>query len=185
MKIELNKRRGMNEKQTKKTIDQDKNGKIKWCHICDKDTHDTKQCFFLPQNNPNKPHYKGKREEGNKNVNYQATEDDIPPIHCPRCMTWGHDAKNCPHKDFKGAVCMHCGLGDHKTMNCPRNGRPSNLFSRTSDNEENYDINACTRFKKKTNTKPIDTDFSNLEKEKDRFIVAKEAQAKREAVKKA
>eukprot|EP01018_Ginkgo_biloba_P036227 Gb_41261 [translate_table: standard] len=92
-----------------------------------------KRCITT-MNKPNNPRYKGKSEEGNKNVNYQATdEDNIPLIRCPRCITWGHDAKNFPHKDFKGAVCMQCGLDDHKTKDCLRNGKTSNLFSRTPD----------------------------------------------------
>eukprot|EP01018_Ginkgo_biloba_P006055 Gb_33137 [translate_table: standard] len=105
MKIKLNEKGGTNEKQSKKTGDQEKKRKTKWCHICDKDMHNTKQCYSLPKNKPSIPHYKGKRDEANKKVNYQATdEDDIPSICCPRYMTWGHDAKNCPHGDFKGAV---------------------------------------------------------------------------------
>eukprot|EP01018_Ginkgo_biloba_P017665 Gb_36966 [translate_table: standard] len=136
----------------------------------------------------------GKSEEGSKNVNYQATyEDDIPLIRCPRCMTWGHGAKNCPHKDFKGVVCMQCGPGDHKMKDFLRNGKTSNLFSHTLDNEENYDVNICMRSNKKKNTIQEDTDFPNPQKEKNRFMVAKEAletvakeaQAKREATKKA
>jgi len=31
---------------------------------------------FLPQNKANNPHYKGKNEEGNKNVNYQVVDED-------------------------------------------------------------------------------------------------------------
>eukprot|EP01018_Ginkgo_biloba_P000530 Gb_17479 [translate_table: standard] len=117
MIIQLNERRDVKEKQSKKT------------------------CCFLPQNKPN-PRYKGKSEEGSKNVNYQATnEDDIPLILCPRYMTWGYDAKNCPHKDFKGVVCMQCGPNDHKTKDCPRNGKTSNLFSRTPNNDKNYNVN--------------------------------------------
>eukprot|EP01018_Ginkgo_biloba_P000022 Gb_07985 [translate_table: standard] len=57
MKTKLNEKRGTYEKKNKKTGDREKNGKSKWCHICDKDTHDTKQCYSLLKNKPNKPHY--------------------------------------------------------------------------------------------------------------------------------
>eukprot|EP01018_Ginkgo_biloba_P028800 Gb_36751 [translate_table: standard] len=190
MRIKLNEKGDANEKQSKKIGDQERNRKTKWCHICDKDTHNTKQCYSLLQNKPNNPRYKGKSEEGSKNMNYQAAyENDIPMICCPHCMTWRHDAKNCPHKDFEGAICMHCGPDDHKSKDCPRKDKTSNLFIRTPDNEENYDVNICTRSGKKTHTKQADTNFPNPKKEKDRFIVAKEAleavvkeaQAKREA----
>eukprot|EP01018_Ginkgo_biloba_P015427 Gb_26976 [translate_table: standard] len=137
--------------------------------------------------------HSGSGNGGNNNNGGNLNRDDIPQIHCPRYMTWGHDARNCPHKDFKGEVCMECGCSDHKMKDCSRNGKTSKLFSRTPNNDENYDVNICTRSEKKMHTKQDDTDFPSPKTEKNRFMAAKEAletaakevQAKREAVKKA
>eukprot|EP01018_Ginkgo_biloba_P006184 Gb_17841 [translate_table: standard] len=60
MIIKSNEKGSTNEKQSKKMGDREENGKSKWCHICDKDMHDTKQCYSLLQNKPNNPRYKEK-----------------------------------------------------------------------------------------------------------------------------
>eukprot|EP01018_Ginkgo_biloba_P018653 Gb_35307 [translate_table: standard] len=175
MRIKLNEKGDANEKQSKKTGDQKKNGKTKWCHICDKDTHHTKHCYSLPQNKPNNPRYKGKSEEGSKNVNYQAADaDDIPPICCPRCMTWGQTLKAALIRISKEQYACTVALVTTNRRTAPeRTRRPTYLV--VLQTMKKTMTNICMRSEKKTYTKQADTDFLNPKKEKDRFIATREA----------